>query len=227
MKDLHRLIVTSSGYRQSSAYQAGPAAVDPGNQLLWRMRLRRLESEAVRDAVLAVSGQLDRTAGGPPVPIVPNPDGTVVVADKGLPSPTAPSRRSLYLFARRNYNLTLLSVFDQPVMATNCTRRVHSAVPLQSLTLLNDPFLLEQADHFAARVTAATDGEQRRVETAFRLAFARPPSPTEVAASVSLLTKLRKRYVEKEKLPPAAAERQTLARLCQMLLCANEFLYVG
>jgi hypothetical protein len=226
MKDLHRLIVTSSAYRQSSAHQAGPAAVDPGNQLLWRMRLRRLESEAVRDAVLAVSGRLDPTAGGPPVPIVPNPDGTVVVPDKGLPTPTAQSRRSLYLFARRNYNLTLLSVFDQPVMATNCTRRVHSAVPLQSLTLLNDPFLLEQADHFAARVAAASDGDQRRVETAFRLAFARPPSPTEVAASAALLKKLRQRYAA-ETLPPAEAERKALARLCHMLLCANEFLYVG
>jgi hypothetical protein len=225
MKELHRLIVTSSGYRQSSGYQAGPAAVDPGNQLLWRMRLRRLESEAVRDAVLAVSGQLDRTAGGPPVPIVPNADGMVVVADKGLPTPKAQSRRSLYLFARRNYNLTLLSVFDQPVMATNCTRRVHSAVPLQSLTLLNDPFMLEQADHFAARVAAADD-EQRRVETAFRLAFAREPSPTEVAASTALLKKLRERYAA-EKLPPAEAERKALARLCHMLLCANEFLYVG
>jgi hypothetical protein len=225
MKAMHRLIVTSSVYRQASSPQAGPAAVDPGNQLLWRMRLRRLESEAVRDAVLAVSGRLDRAAGGPPVPIVPNPDGMVVVADKGLPTPTAHSRRSLYLFARRNYNLTLLSVFDQPVMATNCTRRVHSAVPLQSLTLLNDAFMLDQADRFAARV-AMVDGEQRRIETAFRLAFAREPSPTEMAASAALLKKLRERYAV-ENLPPAEAERRVLARLCHMLLCANEFLYLG
>jgi hypothetical protein len=226
IKALHRLIVTSTTYRQSSSLQAGPAAVDPGNQFLWRMRLRRLESEAVRDAVLAASGGLDQTAGGPPVPVTPNPDGTVVVPDKGLPTPTARYRRSLYLFARRNYNLTLLSVFDQPVMATNCTRRVHSAVPLQSLTLLNDAFMLEQADRFAARIAAAADCEQRRVETAFRLAFARGPSPAEVAASIALLNKLRDRHAG-EKLPPAEAERKALARLCHMLLCANEFLYVG
>jgi hypothetical protein len=226
VKDLHRLIVTSTVYCQASSPSAGPAAVDPGNQLLWRMRLRRLESEAVRDAVLAVSGRLDRTAGGPPVPIEPRPDGTVVVPDKRLPTPAARSRRSLYLFARRNYNLTLLNVFDQPVMATNCTRRVHSAVPLQSLTLLNDAFLLDQADHFAARVLAAADSEQRRVETAFRLAFAREPSPAEVAAGAALLKKLRERYAG-EKLPPDEAERNALARLCHMLMCANEFLYVG
>jgi hypothetical protein len=226
MKELHRLVVTSSVYRQSSAPRAAPAAVDPGNQLLWRMRLRRLESEAIRDAVLAVSGQLDRTAGGPPVPIEPRPDGTVVVPDKGLPTPTSQSRRSLYLFARRNYNLTLLNVFDQPVMATNCTRRVHSAVPLQSLTLLNDALVLKQADHVAARVAAAADSEQRRVETAFRLAFAREPSPAEVAASAAFLEKLGERYAGEE-LPPAEAERKALARLCHMLMCANEFLYVG
>jgi hypothetical protein len=226
IKALHRLIVTSSVYRQSSAPQPGAESIDPGNQLLWRMRLRRLESEAVRDAVLAVSGRLDRTLGGPPTPIDPKPDGLVVVQEKGLPTPTAASRRSVYLFARRNYNLTLLSVFDQPVMATNCVRRVHSAVPLQSLTLLNDAFMLEQADHLAARVAACSPAAETRLRTAFRLAFAREPSAKEVASGLALLTKLQGRY-EAENLPPAHAARQALARLCHMLLCANEFLYVG
>ena len=225
VKDLHRLIVTSTVYRQSSAHRPDAEAIDPADQLLWRMRLRRLESEAVRDAVLAVSGRLDRTVGGPPVPIEPHPDGMVVVPDKGLPTPTAASRRSLYLFARRNYNLTLLNVFDQPVMATNCTRRVQSAVPLQSLTLLNDAFLLEQADRFAARVAAAGP-RPRQIEAAFRLAFAREPSPGESAASAALLDKLRERYAGEQR-TPAEAERRALAGLCHMLMCANEFLYVG
>jgi hypothetical protein len=163
--------------------------------------------------------------GGHPVPIVPNPDGTVVVPKTGLPTPTAQSRRSLYLFARRNYNLTLLSVFDQPVMATNCTRRIHSAVPLQSLTLLNDAFMLEQADHFAMRVAAASS-ERRQIEAAFRLAFGREPSPTEMAASAAFLKRLQERYPA-QKLPEAQAVRRALARLCHMLLCANEFLYIG
>ncbi|HJT77801.1 MAG TPA: PSD1 and planctomycete cytochrome C domain-containing protein, partial [Gemmataceae bacterium] len=149
IKALHRLIVTSTVYRQSSTAGARPAgapdpeAVDPGDQLLWRQRLRRLESEVIRDSVLAVSGTLDTSMGGPPVPITPLPDGLVVVPAQGLPTPTARWRRSLYLFSRRNYNLTLLNVFDQPVMATNCTRRITSAVPLQSLTLLNDAVMLE------------------------------------------------------------------------------------
>ncbi|HEY7159430.1 MAG TPA: DUF1553 domain-containing protein, partial [Gemmataceae bacterium] len=225
IKALHRLIVTSTVYRQSSSHLSGVDAIDPGNQLLGRMRLRRLESEAVRDAVLTVSGQLDHTIGGPPVPIEPRPDGMVVPANK-LPTATARWRRSLYLFARRNYNLTLLNVFDQPVMATNCTRRIHSAVPLQSLTLLNDAFMLEQADRFAARVAAAGGSEEKRIEAAFRLAFARKPTAKEIASSTALLRKLRASYVG-EKLPPDRAEIKALARLCHMLLCANEFLYVG
>jgi hypothetical protein len=226
IKALHRLIVISTVYRQSSTQPSGVDAIDPGNQLLGRMRLRRLESEAVRDAVLAVSGQLDRALGGPPVPIEPRPDGMVVLPRNGMPTPTAPYRRSLYLFARRNYNLTLLNVFDQPVMATNCTRRVHSAVPLQSLTLLNDAVMLEQADRFAARVAAAGGSEEQRIETAFWLAFARQPTAKEVASSMALLRKLRASYAD-EKLPPDQAEIKALARLCHMLMCANEFLYVG
>jgi hypothetical protein len=226
IKALHRLIVTSTVYRQSSADQTGADAVDPGNQLLGRMRLRRLESEAVRDAVLAVSGKLDDTMGGPPVPIEPQPDGMVVIPAQGLPTPTAQWRRSLYLFARRNYNLTLLNVFDQPVMATNCTRRVHSAVPLQSLTLLNDALMLEQADHFAARAAALGDSAEKRIEMAFRLAFARKPTPRELASGTALLRKLQDRFAA-EKHPRDKAELRALARLCHMLLCANEFLYVG
>jgi hypothetical protein len=150
----------------------------------------------------------------------------VVVPDRGLPTPTAASRRSLYLFARRNYNLTLLNVFDQPVMATNCVRRIHSAVPLQSLTLLNDAVMLEQAEHFAARVAALEGSAPKRVEAAFRLAFGRKPTAREVASGLALLDRLRGRYAQ-GKLPPAQADLKALARLCHMLLCANEFLYVG
>jgi hypothetical protein len=234
MKALHRLIVTSTVYRQSCASGPGvrragepdPEAVDPGDQLLWRQRLRRLESEVIRDSVLAVSGTLDRSMGGPPVPIEPRPDGLVVVPDKALPTPTARWRRSLYLFSRRNYNLTLLNVFDQPVMATNCTRRTASAVPLQSLTLLNDAVMLEQADHFADRVAAASADPSKRIETAFRLAFARRPTAKEAASGAAFLSKCEQDYAAAS-LPRAEAERRALTRLCHMLLCANEFLYAG
>jgi hypothetical protein len=238
MKALHRAIVTSSVYRQASANSdplastsssdmRTPQAVDPGDQLLWHMRLRRMESEVIRDAVLAAAGRLDLTIGGPPVPIDPQPDGSVVVAHKGLLSPTAAWRRSLYLLARRNYNLSLLNVFDQPVLNTNCTQRINSAVPLQSLAMLHNVFMYEQSDAFAARVAAlAGPAADRRIETAFRIAYARQPTASERSASIELLQSVARRYAE-SKLSPAQAEMKALAQLCHMLMCGNEFLYVG
>src|SRR5262249_43819052 len=177
--------------------------------------------EIIRDAILTASGALDRTPGGPPVPIEPHDDGLVVVQPKSLP-PTAAFRRSLYLFARRNYNMTLLGVFDQPVMATNCTRRIASAVPLQSLTLLNDAFMLEQADRFAARVAELAATREKQIETAFRIAVARKPTADEIAAAMTLLAKVESRYAGQPQ--PA---RRALITLCHMLLCTNEFLYIG
>ncbi len=122
--------------------------------------------------------------------------------------------------------MSLLNVFDQPVMATNCTRRISSAVPLQSLTLMNDAFMLEQADYFAARVAAASPDQTARIKKAFWIAFARPPTDTELTASRALLEKVRQRYAE-QKLPPPLTDFKALAKLCHMLLCANEFLYVS
>jgi hypothetical protein len=228
MKSLHRLIVTSTAYRQASVRTAPEAEkVDPGNLLLWKMRLRRVEAEVLRDSVLTASGKLERTLGGPPVPLDPREDGLVMVASKGLPTPAAAYRRSLYLLARRNYNLTLLSVFDQPVMATNCTRRVSSAVPLQSLTLLNDAFMLEQADCCAVRVAKATGASaSARIELAFRIIYARKPTSQESAVSGALLERLTRRYAEKD-MPADQATLRALAKLCHMLMCSNEFLYVG
>jgi hypothetical protein len=118
--------------------------------------------------------------------------------------------------------MTLLNVFDQPVMATNCTRRIASAVPLQSLTLLNDAFMLEQANRFAERVAAREQTRDKRIETAFRIAFARVPTPLEMTAGLELLQKVEKRYAGQPQ-----NEMKALAKLCHMLLCANEFLYVG
>jgi hypothetical protein len=166
---------------------------------------------------MAISGTLDCRMGGPPVAIEPRSDGRVVVPE----SAAGRWRRSLYLFARRNYNLTLLSVFDQPVIAINCTRRIHSAVPLQSLTLLNDELVVEQAQHFARRVAAASSSRLGRIETAFQLALGRLPSSKEKSASLAFLSRLEGLAHGEQ------AEREALTRLCHMLLCCNELLYLG
>ena len=181
-KPLIKLLMMSTVYRQASALAAnelaspgGPQTIDPGNQLLWRQRLRRLESEVVRDRILATSGKLDLAMFGPAIPLDARSDGAVVIKEKELPSPTSQWRRSLYILGRRNYHLSMLGVFDQPVMTTNCTRRNSSAVVLQSLAMLNDDFVIEQAGFFADRVAAAVSASDC-VATAFRMALAREPS---------------------------------------------------
>ncbi|HEV3196583.1 MAG TPA: DUF1553 domain-containing protein, partial [Bryobacteraceae bacterium] len=225
VKPLIKVLMTSAAYRQSSRPVAAAASIDPANQLLWRMRLRRLDAEVIRDGILAVSGRLDRTMGGPPIPLQARPDGLVVIDDKHLPSPTARFRRSIYVLTRRSYNLSLLTVFDQPLLAINCPCRDASALPLQSLSMLNDAFLIEQAERFAQRVAtmAGTSGE-KAIRAAFRLAVARLPSATEETACSKLLERQTAIY-RAAHLPPREAEQKALAQLCHTLLNTSEFLY--
>lgn len=234
LKPFLRLLMTSDAYRQASATDPGtaspgsidPSTVDPSNDLLWRQRLRRLESEAVRDAILAASGKLDRTPGGLPNWTAAQPDGSVTVVEPGQPTPTAKWRRSLYMLNRRNYHLTLLNVFDQPLVATNCTARQTSAVVTQSLTMLNDAFVVEQAGFFAERLLSESAGDEARaIDLAFRLALSRPPAAGEVASCAALL----KRHRERHAMTGASegdSRRHALEQLAHVLLNSSEFLYV-
>jgi hypothetical protein len=229
VKPLVKLMMTSAAYRQTSHPTpvpggVDPESIDPGNELLWRMRLRRLQSEVVRDSVLAVSGKLNRKAGGPPVMLNSRADGMVVIAQDKLGEPADASRRSIYLLTRRAYNLSLLTVFDQPLVATNCLRRDDSAVPLQSLVMLNDATIAAGAEDFAARVetVAAPPG---RIETAFRLALARRPNAQEAATCAELLAQ-QTELGRKAGLSAEIAAHQALVQLCHTLLNASEFLYV-
>ena len=233
IKPTLKLMMMSSAYRQSSR-PAGPAAtaaekVDPSNRLLWKMRLRRLQAEAIRDSMLAVSGRLDWTMGGPPVRIKWQPDGMVVLDKQSFASPTAGDRRSIYLLFRRAYNLSFLSVFDQPLVALNCARRDASAVPLQALAMLNDDFVIEQATHLAERVVRLVDErrvlKEEAIRLAFRLALARLPSPQE-AEICSRLLERQTGIFRAAKLSPRAAQQQALVQLCHTILNTSEFLYV-
>jgi hypothetical protein len=236
IKALHRQIMTSTVYRQAShrseAEQPGAVraeAIDPDNVLLWRMPLRRLDAEMVRDAILTASGALDPAAGGPSVPTEARPDGLVVVDEKQLPRPTAKWRRSVYLFARRNYHLTLLNVFDAPLMTGNCTQRTQSVVPLQALTLMNNAFVWEQAELMARRVARELPDAPaaRQVELAFRLTLARRPTPDQTAACVALLAEQTAWLAKADpRGTRAQAAHQALANLCRMLFNTNEFLYI-
>lgn len=231
IKPLIRLMMTASAYRQASAPERkkarggpDPETIDPANALLWRARLRRLEAEVIRDAVLAVSGKLNREIGGEPVPLAYNPDGMVRVKNS-LSDQASQWRRSLYLFTRRNYNLSLLSAFDHPVMNGNCVERNHSAVVLQSLAMMNDKFVVEQAEHFGARIREAAQSPEGRIQHAFRAALGRWPDPDEVALSLALVARQRERYID-AKLTGEEAEQKAWTQLGRMMFNTNEFLYL-
>ena len=231
MKRLHRLIMTSSVYRQSSSQPAEDEPslakkVDPENQLLWRMNLLRLEAEVIRDSVLAASGKLDRTSGGPAILLAPRPEGLQSVSEKD-PTPNAKYRRSLYLLARRNYPMEFLQVFDFPVIQVNCTRRINSATPLQSLTMLNDEFMVENGKSLANRILAAA-GEQtpgKWIETAYLLALSRRPTSAELKICAENLEKQKQLYLNANTEPKQAA-KAAFGTFCQMLMGTNEFLFV-
>lgn len=224
LKPFLKLLMTSAAYQQASARSqvASQVGSDPDNKLLWRQRLRRLEAEAVRDSILEVSGQLDPKAGGPPVKVEPKPDGTYEIA----PPSAGGNRRTIYLLARRNYHPTVLGVFDQPNLTANCTRRTTSSVVLQSLTMLNDRFILEQSDFTARRLMGAAPSASHgdRVERAFRLILGRLPRPDEGASSSALLKRQADRY-RAASVNGDAAELKALTHLCQVLLNTSEFLY--
>jgi hypothetical protein len=221
LKRLHKHIMTSTAYRQ--AHQIGKAEreaavkVDPANQLLWRSQLKRLDAEIVRDAILAASGQIDLTAGGPPVKFDTPTSGD---------SRTDSRRRSIYLLARRVYPLKFLELFDAPIIPVNCTQRTNSANVLQSLAVLNSEFVIGQAGHLADKI-AKEAGEQpaARVRLAYQRVLNRLPRETEEAKCVAFLRDQANACVQ-EKVAPQKAGRDALADLCQMLFATNEFLYV-
>jgi len=230
VKSIVKNMMMSHAYRQESTQRPNSsraAQIDPENNLLWRMNLRRVESEYIRDAMLTASGKLDRSMFGLPLPLNARPDGMVVINETALPTPTSKWRRSIYVLARRNYHLTILRIFDQPIVARNCTVRKPSTVVTQSLTLLHDDFVLEQAGYFAERVagSSAGDNPKDQVATAFRIAIGRQPTDEETRWCSGLIERQRKRYT-KDGSTKAEARHRALAQLCKVLFNTNEFLYV-
>ena len=227
VKDLHRRILFSGAYRQSSVAHAAGLAADPENALYWRYRLRRLEAESVRDAMLAVSGELDPQAGGPPVLI--ERIGSVQEVARGalnreivVNEKTAGARRrSIYLEHRRTQIPTVLSLFGTPSISLNCVERSASTVPLQSLAQLNSEFVLLRARAAAERLAREAGNDRAaQVTLAFRLTFGRPPTPEELVEASAFLDTQRAAY------PPEAGDARALADFCQMLFASNPFLYV-
>jgi hypothetical protein len=197
LKSLHRLIMTSAAYRQGDRPSESLRRIDPENRLVGGFRARRLEAETLRDSILAVSGALNLKQFGPPVPVMRDPTGEIVVGQErlnaGLPGPPVPMngeefRRSVYVQVRRSRPLTLLETFDAPTMEPNCAARQSSTVAPQSLMLLNNPLVVDQSRRFARRVRDARSGDVKtQIVEAWRLALSRPPTNAELAETVAFL----------------------------------------
>jgi hypothetical protein len=225
IKRLIRFIVTSNAYKQSSVASSEALRKDPENELFSRMNRKRLEGEAIRDTVLAISGRLNPKLGGPGV-FPPFPVEALPPKENAWPvskDPADHTRRSLYTFARRNLQFPALEVFDAPDSNASCSRREVTTSAPQALSLLNAPEMGEHARALAARINreAATDAE--RVAHAYRFALGRQPSPRELKLGEEFLQKQSTLLQTSGTASPAAT---ALSDYCLALMNLNEFIYV-
>jgi len=224
VKRLVKEIVTSSTWRMASGRNAQAAQRDPLNLLLHHYPLRRLEGEAVRDKIIAVSGRLDRTLGGPSVEVFVSPfqDG------RGKPGSgplDGAGRRSLYTKIRRNFLPSFLLAFDMPVPFQAMGRRNVTNVPAQALTLMNDPFVKEQAMLWARKtLQEGSPAPEASIDTMYREAFARGPTAEERAAAIEFLATQAAEYGVS--FPDQPRHLLTWADLAHALITTKEFIFV-
>jgi len=248
LKQLHRLIVSSTAYRQSSAHRVDQDRVDPDNYLLGRMNTQRIEAETLRDAMLVVSGKINSKMFGASVPVMTDEDGQIVIGVDTTDTAGRPSgkfvplngeefRRSIYVQMRRSKPLGMLETFDLPRMEPNCERRNASTIAPQSLAMMNGEFTLAQSKFFAERVAREAGADPTgQIQHAWLLAFGSTPTASEVKNSVDFLAR-ETAYFQKNptKVEPVAKGKeaaptepalQALTTFCQALLTSNQFLYV-
>ena len=246
IKYLHRILVLSNTYQQASfvADRKTARTIDPENNLLWHMNRQRLQGEALRDSVLAVAGTLNKKLGGPAVRLPLEPEVLELIFTEGEPdgvwkvTPDAKehSRRSIYLFHKRNVRLPLFEAFDQPDTLTSCPVRPVSTFAPQGLILLNGPFMQQQSKLFAQRLLRECGATpDRLIDRAYRLALVRAPLRDEVALARNFI-KEQTAWIRSHKttnLPGKSSHSldpaffQAVVDFCLAMLNRNEFLYVN
>lgn len=211
---MHRLMMLSQAYQMASDDIAANVALDPENKLLWRMPRVRLEAEIIRDAMLAVAGNLDRSLGGPCV--YPYIDPKLFQSSTKRTWPGKPDddpstwRRSLYVYSKRSIRYPLFETFDQPNLVNSCERRNRSTIAPQALLLMNNNFVLFEARMFAERLRKEAGADvAKQVERAYQLALGRVPTAFERAKTVEFMQ----------------GNPNGLAEFCQALFNLNEFVY--
>lgn len=208
---MHRLILTSNAYRQAGQFVEKSAAVDPENRLFWRFAPRRLEGEILRDSILAVSGKLELSMGGPGFDLFEargnTAQGVKLYTPKKEFGPVE-WRRMIYQSKPRMRLDDTFGAFDCPDAGQAAPRRTVSTTPLQTLNLLNSPFMQQQAQFFAERLTREAPDVEAQVRRGYQLAYQRPGQEDEVAEAVLLI------------------RSHGLTAFCLALLNSNEFLVV-
>ena len=223
LKRLIRRVVTSRVYLMSSQRNSAASELDAANVLLHRANVRRLESEAIRDSILAISGRLDLVMSGPPVPVYLTP----FMQGRGRPGQSGPvdgaGRRSIYQGVNRNFLNPFMLTFDTPQPASAVARRTRSNVPAQALIMLNSEFLHSQASVWAAKLMEQPDGVDR-LELAWQQAFCRTPDATDKEPISAWLTQL----AEERRVPATELlkDKSVLSELCHALLNKKELLYL-
>ena len=236
LKPLHRLLVLSRTYRMSSSHpgSAACATVDPDNRLLWRAPLRRLEAEAVRDTMLAVSGRLNREQGGPGFfEMLPREMSTKLPFFTWKASAeNLRRRRSIYMFQRRNLVHPMMEVFDSADMNQSCERRETSVTSPQVFSLFNSTFAHQISAEFARRVLRESGDEPKdQVDQLFWQAFGRPPEPNESEACILFLQSKTDGYQDEPTATSGNREGEdallaALSDLCLVAMNLNEFIYI-
>jgi hypothetical protein len=225
LKRLHRLIMTSNVWRQQSRVRDEAVMVDPENHLLWRMPLRRMDAEVIRDSMLAVAGNLNAKMFGSAVGVKNLSDGQVVTIDSA-----EGNRRSIYLLHRRSTPVTVLETFDAPRLTTNCIQRRSSNVVSQALLMLNSRFVGKQAEDLARRIALQTKDEELRIANAYNVVFGRRPTAAELVLTRDFLRQQTQRHAPQKKKSKEkhgfATNNGALIDLCLVLLNSAEFLYV-
>ena len=212
LKHLHRLIVHSAAYRQASQHREAPAKIDAENRLLWRFHRRRLDAEQVRDAVLSISGLLDRRMGGPSVRQFIQSPGIHVTPEVNYQAfdvdDPVNRRRSVYRFLFRTLPDPLMETLDCPAGSQHAPVRSEAVTPLQALAMMNSPFMVRQAEHIATRVSGMADDVPGRIRALYRLALNREPTPPEIEAL------------------SVYARKHGMAALCRVVINSNEFMFL-
>jgi hypothetical protein len=230
--------MNSATYRQSSRFGSEKhTASDPDNRLLWRMNRRRLEAEALWDAIHASAGTLNLTMGGQPV-VPPLADDEIAsLRDKShwvvSSNPAQHNRRGIYILVRRNFKFPMFEVFDTPITSVSCPTRDVTTVAPQALWGLNNKSVFRQAMHLAGRVVKEAGQDQTaQVDRAWRIALGRGPTVEESASALRLLTALEREPLKPLKDLPktldavSPARGQALSKFCLVLFNLSEFAFI-